>query len=559
MNILIVDDNPTLRNQLKRLTESVIPDCNITEAENYEDTIALINNQKFDVLVCDLFLSSNESSITHKNYIPEGVQVAKEAKNKFQPFTIIVTSNLDSFIENHQLLDYIDAGVTVFLDRSVIPYEKFSETFKYQLLIASKSLTSIQDSVASLWESQESKSYHSYWILIGDPDEDSYRNLMRDLLTWEKAIFSPEASVSLIKLDDEKLSNLINNGILNDIDDYPILLISESPEMLSNIKIGSQTLKIIQENSSLTKFLNLIHTQLRYKNLSEIQNKMESPEYWNWLNMNNIKGFSHEKGGIELVGDFRLPNLEQNNFEKDEKEKTKIKHKETIDEKPKIFRDNIGNLIIETDHKTFVAVPTKKEITVTAASAAKSISTGTAAFVAKTTTQTGSLSGAVISAVAGLFSFESLMGIDTDPRKENETVSYIVTGLSPNAFLTRITQELSNYGYTYLKLENQKTQSEKILAVYVAIPAVSIPGEEKFYRLVISKKSKKDRLDVFKKVIESFKDSKNWSLYQDIPINEEEDAYLLFPTHEQKKADKIRASNLVTKTLEKAFSGNYYD
>ncbi len=534
-NILIIDDDSRLRSQLKRLTKEVIADCNILEADNYDSAIELINNHEINILVCDLFLSSNENKITIKDYIPKGIKVAQEAKKKnSNSFVIIVTSYLDSFLSNHHLLDYMQAGVNAFFDRAVTPYEKFSEPFKYQLQIASESIIFPDDSISKLWEIQNIKSYRSYWILICDLNDQNYHNLISDCLILEKTLPKPGASVLLLDIHDEdKLSYLIENNLLNDIDDYPILLIGESPEMLPNIKITSSLLRMIQESGNLTKFLNLIHTRLRYKNISEIAKQMELPEYWYWLNINNIKGFSSEKGLIEFDGGLKLINS---------------KKPDTYNsvEEPKIFRDKIGNLVIETDHKTFVAIPQKKGVTATATSAARSISTGTAAFMPKSATELGSDTS--ISSVKGFAPFGSLMGIYDGA---------IVTGLSPNAFLTRITKELSNNGYTYLKLEKGNAKTEKTFVWYVAFPAISIPEEEKVYKLVLAKNPKKDRRDVFDKVIASFKDSPNWSVCSDILGEKEEASYLLLPKTKDKYVDKIRAKILMTKTLDQVFRGDH--
>lgn len=302
MNILIVDDNPKLKSQLKRLTQGVIPDWRILSAGNYDKAIELINNNEFNILVCDLFLSSNESKITKEDYIPEGIRVAQEAKQRNSNlFVIIVTSFLDSFLSNYKLLDYMEAGVNTFFDRAVIPYEKFSEPFQYRLKMASNSIISPDDSAAKLWINLNIESCRSYWILVCDLNDQEHHNLIGGCLIWEKTLSKPGASVLLVDIRDEnKLPYLIENNLIDDIPDYPMLLVDESSEMQSNVKISNRTLNTIQENSNITKFLNLIHTQLRYKNISEIAMRMESPKYWDWLNMDNIKGFSSEKGDIDF-------------------------------------------------------------------------------------------------------------------------------------------------------------------------------------------------------------------------------------------------------------------
>ena len=299
-NIVIIDDDPRLRSHLKRLTAEVIPAWKILEADNYAQAIELVNNKELDILVCDLFLSSNESEITSKDYIPEGIDIAQIAKTKNPNlFVIIVTSYLDSFLSNYQLLDYMEVGVNAFFDRAVAPYEKFSEPFKYQLQIASDSIIFPHTPVSQLWEIQNIKSFLSYWILICDLNDQDYHDLIGSCLIWEKKLPKPGASVLLIDIHDEsKFFHLRENSLLDDIHDYPILLIGESPEMLPNIKIASSSLTMIQKSGNLPKFLNLIHIRLRYKNISEIIKQMELSEYWKWLNINNRKYFSSKKGVI---------------------------------------------------------------------------------------------------------------------------------------------------------------------------------------------------------------------------------------------------------------------
>lgn len=125
----------------------------------------------------------------------------------------------------------------------------------------------------------------SYWILVCDAVDNKYRNLISDFLIWDKTRFSYETSILLVQPHEDKLSYLIDNRILSNFDNHPILLVGESPEMLPNITIKSQALTIMQRNNNFTDFLTLIHTQLRYSNIFSIRKHMESEEYWNWLNI----------------------------------------------------------------------------------------------------------------------------------------------------------------------------------------------------------------------------------------------------------------------------------
>jgi CheY-like chemotaxis protein len=290
--ILIVDDNSILRRQLVRLARSVISDSHILESESYNDAIELINRNSYEIniLVCDLFLSSNESDITNKNCIPEGIQLAQDFKNKKpQSLGIIVTSNISSFVSHHQLIDYRDSGIYI-LDRAVTPHEKFSNLFKYQLLSHSvnENINPIDELINPCY---------SYWIFVDSGDN----NLADDILEWEENFAKPEASILIVKPHDERIFHLRANGVLSDIEKYPVLLVGDSPEMLENIKIGSRTLNLIQENGGLADFLYLTHLEICKTKICEIRKLMESSCYWDQLERDDITGFSHETGEIELI------------------------------------------------------------------------------------------------------------------------------------------------------------------------------------------------------------------------------------------------------------------
>ena len=139
--ILIVDDDLTLRNQLVRLTQEVIPNWQIIQADNYNDAINKVNQYKINVLVSDLYLKPDEDRNQNKS-IPSGIKVADYLRKKQPDSNIyIVSSNINTLISQAQLSEYISIGVTQFLDRNVTPYEKFSQLFQYQLQLIDKSIS----------------------------------------------------------------------------------------------------------------------------------------------------------------------------------------------------------------------------------------------------------------------------------------------------------------------------------------------------------------------------------------------------------------------------------
>jgi hypothetical protein len=313
VNLLIVDDIPELRRHLILIAKSITTKWNILEVETYEEFIELASTIEVNVLICDLFLSTSESDFIKKNHIPEGMEVARIAKSIHPSiYTIAVSSNLDSFLRNNQILDYIDAGVDVFFDRSATPYEKFSEPLKYQLsrfhqlvgfskrTLELSTLFTSHDLASSIWRNQETISCFSYWILIGNPDDSISRELIKELFGWEKTLGIPDASALLLQLHDSRILKLIERKIIEGVDDYPTLLIGGSPEMIDTIKVHSMTLDIIHKNSLFAKFLSLVHIQLRSQSISEIKKKMKNSNYWNWLNVDGIISFSYETGVITL-------------------------------------------------------------------------------------------------------------------------------------------------------------------------------------------------------------------------------------------------------------------
>lgn len=229
-------------------------------------------------------------------------------------------------------------------------------------------------------------------------------------------------------------------------------------------------------------------------------------------------------------------------------------------DKLKIFRDNIGNLVIETVDGAFVAIPLVKDLTATAASAANSITKGSAVLeetstaVVKATAMVG-LGATAIVALGGFVG--AIMGATALGVANNMAKNHVVTGLSPSTFLIQIQKELSNTGYIYLKLGIGDKKAEPELASYVAIPAILISDKEKIYKLVLDKKTTQKQRNIFKKVITSFQNSYNWLLDSDIPTETEEISYFLLAKNSKKSLAKIKVKSLISKTFEKAFTGDY--
>lgn len=156
--VLIVDDNNNSLRYLEKHVKKVLDDWTILKSDNYIDAIHLINCHELDILICDLYLRQNEDLISLKSYVPSGIEISKLARNNYEGcFIIIISSNFNSFVSNYELLDYIDAGVNIFLDRASNPYKIFKENLKYQLQIIKNSSFSENEMIHKFQENQKCK------------------------------------------------------------------------------------------------------------------------------------------------------------------------------------------------------------------------------------------------------------------------------------------------------------------------------------------------------------------------------------------------------------------
>jgi CheY-like chemotaxis protein len=301
INILIVDDNSASRRQLARIIQSAIYDVNLYEAKTYEAAIEIARKFNINILVSDLFLFSDIpiTIINVENYISKGIKLANEVRkiNRIPISIFIVSSCLDSsFLSYYQRLDYRDIGVDIFLDRTVTPFEKFEDVFKVKLI---ESIHGPLDSASNLLKKNNIKYCFSHWTLFCDSAH---------ILLWQERLSILKISfckVSVLSYDSSEFSFLRSVNIINEDDDYPLLLISESPEMIDNIKIGARTLKLVEENKSLKNFLCLIQAQLCNTQVCDIKKQMKLAEYWEQFNIDDFVAFLSEKGDIELISDLR--------------------------------------------------------------------------------------------------------------------------------------------------------------------------------------------------------------------------------------------------------------
>lgn len=282
-NILIVDDDPRLRNQLVRLVQESIADWNIIEASNYDDAIKNIENYQIKILVSDLYLFSDEERTSNKNDIPSGIKVADYLRKKQSDSTIyIVSSNINTLVSQNQLSEYISVGVTQFLDRNVDPYEKFSKLFQYQLKAIDKSIVNSEvfvDNKGSL----VIKTEHEAFIGIPvDKRKIISATLAKKSISERTAIFVSKESQNIALRAENSFS--------------PVTKFTSIDTLLGISKSSKQNFKVISRLSSNDFFAELSkelyrnrYTYMRFES-KNIHDKQEFVVYAIML-MKSISGY----------------------------------------------------------------------------------------------------------------------------------------------------------------------------------------------------------------------------------------------------------------------------
>lgn len=294
--ILIVDDNIKLRKKLIEISNSVLPtNWKIIEADNLENSIIQLEQNKIDILLCDLYLNSGISKTNKMKVIPEGIRVVRHAQLKNpSSVSLIVTSFPSIILENQHFIKYNEYGVDLYLDRAS-NYSKFIFDLKHCLHKISQPKIHFNDSKNTRYELDISENYSLYIVLFCMKNHNKFKKLLGELFYWgsfKKAIDSRILIIS--DNEDEYLSYLQDTNIISDITSFPTLLIGKTHEMLPHIKLNSTSLNMILKEDSLSCFLNVILSFLDIEPFFKIRERMRYKSFWQWLNNNAIEGYSHD-------------------------------------------------------------------------------------------------------------------------------------------------------------------------------------------------------------------------------------------------------------------------
>ena len=106
VNILIVDDEPMIRDLLENTMGRTDYSCSF--AENGADALEMISEQNFDIVVTDIDMP-----------IMDGIELAKKIKSKFTADVIIMTGQIHSY----QYDEVINLGASDFVEKPFSPRE----------------------------------------------------------------------------------------------------------------------------------------------------------------------------------------------------------------------------------------------------------------------------------------------------------------------------------------------------------------------------------------------------------------------------------------------------
>ena len=106
INILIVDDEPMIRDLLENTMGRTDYSCSF--AENGADALEMISEQNFDIVVTDIDMP-----------IMDGIELAKKIKSKFTADVIIMTGQIHSY----QYDEVINLGASDFVEKPFSPRE----------------------------------------------------------------------------------------------------------------------------------------------------------------------------------------------------------------------------------------------------------------------------------------------------------------------------------------------------------------------------------------------------------------------------------------------------
>ena len=113
MNILIMDDSPTVRLMMKKVITSEFPQANVVEHNNAKDGFKELTKQGFDLIVTDLNMGEVKGS--GNNFL---MKIKGSAILKKKPVIVFSSENTDSLKKMFPEVVFVskDKGPKVFLE-----------------------------------------------------------------------------------------------------------------------------------------------------------------------------------------------------------------------------------------------------------------------------------------------------------------------------------------------------------------------------------------------------------------------------------------------------------
>ena len=136
--------------------------------------------------------------------------------------------------------------------------------------------------VVDLWEPREAAL--TYWVLmltgVNQPDE---MRLASDLLAWQAFFSKDSARVLCIQSSERDAFRCCS--LTFDINECPTLVMSDTPDMKSYVKLSSPLLTALASSSGeLQRFLTRLHALTENgRDLSQLQELMAAEAFWRGL------------------------------------------------------------------------------------------------------------------------------------------------------------------------------------------------------------------------------------------------------------------------------------
>ena len=115
MNILIIEDHPLIRMGLGHLISDTDPKANVTAADSFPSGLAMLDKEKFDLLILDIDIPGGEN-----------IRMMELVRQKQSDIIILIHSGYD---EQVYALPYMQAGADGFLSKQA-SQDEFQAAYK---------------------------------------------------------------------------------------------------------------------------------------------------------------------------------------------------------------------------------------------------------------------------------------------------------------------------------------------------------------------------------------------------------------------------------------------